>query len=433
MPVDVVIPELGESVTEAILVEWLKADGETVAVDEPIAVLETDKADVELPAPEAGVLSHSRSDGDTIQVGDAIGQIDPDGTPSSGGDDKQEEAKEDTPEPESKKEAKEDKPEAPAPESKTEAEDSEEDALSPAVRRLVTENNLDASEIQGTGRDGRLTKEDVLNHLEARKEPAESKSEPKEAPEPESKAEAKKPAFKPQTTGDGVRREPMSKIRQRIAQHLVAAQQNAAMLTTFNEVDMTGIFELRTKYKERFQEVHGVSLGLMSFFVRASVLALQEFETVNASIDGTDILYHDYVHMGIAVGTPRGLVVPVLKHTEQMSFDQIESEIKRVAASARDGKLGLNDLSGGTFTITNGGVFGSMLSTPILNQPQTGILGMHNIQQRPIALNGEVVIRPMMYLALTYDHRLIDGEASVKFLVRVKQLLEDPARMMLGV
>lgn len=425
MPVDVVIPELGESVTEAILVEWLKADGETVAVDEPIAVLETDKADVELPAPEAGVLSHSRSDGETIQVGEAIGRIDPDGTPSAAGSDAPKAEPEKAPEPEVEK---------PKPaETEPVKADAEEDALSPAVRRLVTENDLDASQITGTGRDGRLTKEDVLAYLDGQKKPAESvpkapppKAEPKAAPAP-------KPAFKPQPTGDGVRREPMSKIRQRIAQHLVTAQQTAAMLTTFNEVDMTGIFDIRTKYKERFQEVHGVSLGLMSFFVRASVLALQEFETVNASIDGTDILYHDFVHMGIAVGTPRGLVVPVLKHTEQMAFEQIESEIKRVATSARDGKLALNDLSGGTFTITNGGVFGSMLSTPILNNPQTGILGMHNIQQRPIALNGEVVIRPMMYLALTYDHRLIDGEASVKFLVRLKQLLEDPARMMLGV
>ena len=409
MPIDVVIPELGESVSEAILVEWLKADGEMVAMDEPIAVLETDKADVELPAPLAGILSHSRSDGDTIQVGEPIGQIDPDGSPSA--------APVEVP---SAPDVKETAPPV--------VEADADDDLSPAVRRLVTENNLDASKIQGSGREGRLTKEDVLNHLDAQKQPA----APQAVPVPVS-APAPKPAFKPQVTGDGVRREPMSKIRQRIAQHLVTAQQHAAMLTTFNEVDMTGIFDLRIKYKERFQEVHGVSLGLMSFFVRASVLALQEFETINASIDGTDILYHDFVHMGIAVGTPRGVVVPVIKHSEQMSLDQIESAIKRVAASAREGKLGLDELSGGTFTITNGGVFGSMLSTPILNQPQTGILGMHNIQQRPVALNGEVVIRPMMYLALTYDHRLIDGESSVKFLVRLKQMLEDPARMMLGV
>lgn len=421
MPVDVQIPELGESITEVILVEWLKGDGEAVEEDEPIAVLETDKADVELPAPQAGVLSHSKSEGDTIAVGDSIAQIDPDGEASSSNkDDSKEEKKEES---ESKEEQSSEAKSEPSSEDTKE----EESDLSPAVRRLVTENNLDASKIEGTGKDGRITKEDVLNHLDAdTKETPKTESKPKAEP-------AAKPPAKPKVEGDGIRREAMSKIRQRIAQHLVSAQQNAAMLTTFNEVDMTGIFDLRTKYKERFQEVHGVSLGLMSFFVRASVLALQEFEAVNASIDGTDILYHDYVHMGIAVGTPRGLVVPVMKNTDQMGLHEIESEIKRVATSAREGKLGLDELSGGTFTITNGGVFGSMLSTPILNQPQTGILGMHNIQQRPIALNGEVVIRPMMYLALTYDHRLIDGETSVKFLVRLKQLLEDPARMMLGV
>ncbi|MDA0710166.1 MAG: 2-oxoglutarate dehydrogenase complex dihydrolipoyllysine-residue succinyltransferase [bacterium] len=408
MPFDVVIPELGESVAEAILVEWLKGDGEAVEMDEPIAVLETDKADVELPAPQAGVLTHSRAGGETILVGEAIGSIDPDGTPSAEGKKSKPEA--------DKTGTSAAKASAPAPD------------LSPAVRRMVEEKHIDPAGIPTTGKGGRLTKEDVVNHLAAPNEPA--KTTPVA---PVTPVALPKPAPKPVASGDGIRREPMSKIRQRIAAHLVAAQQNAAMLTTFNEVDMTGIFDLRTRYKERFQEVHGVSLGLMSFFVRASVLALQEYEMVNASIDGTDILYHDFVHMGIAVGTPRGLVVPVIKHTEQMTLDQIELEIKRVAGAARDGKLAINDLSGGTFTITNGGVFGSMLSTPILNQPQTGILGMHNIQQRPIALNGQVVIRPMMYLALTYDHRLIDGENSVKFLVRVKQMLEDPARMMLGV
>ena len=229
------------------------------------------------------------------------------------------------------------------------------------------------------------------------------------------------------------RREPMSHIRTRIAERLVSAQQTAAMLTTFNEVDMSGIFDLRAKYKEMFADVHGISLGLMSFFVRACVIALQEYPDVNASIDGSDIVYRDYVNMGIAVGTDRGLVVPVLKSAERMSFATIESEIKRVALSAREGKLGLDELSGGTFTITNGGVFGSLLSTPILNPPQTGILGMHAIQNRPIAVGNEVVVRPMMYLALTYDHRLIDGQTSVTFLVRVKDLLEDPARMMLEV
>ena len=408
MPVDVILPELGESVTDAILVEWLKSDGEAVAVDEPLAVIETDKADVELPAPSAGVLHTLKVDGDTIEVGETIATIDEDGKAVS------------------KAEVSE------------EADLSEEpvDAygLSPAVRRLVTENDLDPAAITGTGKDGRLTKEDVLAYLDSEvaevADPpvSETDDEPQEAQKSQKVSETP-----PAVSSDGERREPMSQIRTRIAERLVSAQQTAAMLTTFNEVDMSGIFDLRAKYKERFADVHGISLGLMSFFVRASVIALQEYPDVNASIDGSDIVYRDYVNMGIAVGTDRGLVVPVLKSAERMSFATIESEIKRVALSAREGKLGLDELSGGTFTITNGGVFGSLLSTPILNPPQTGILGMHAIQNRPIAVGDEVVVRPMMYLALTYDHRLIDGQTSVTFLVRVKDLLEDPARMMLEV
>ena len=386
MPVDVILPELGESVTDAILVEWLKSDGEAVAVDEPLAVIETDKADVELPAPSAGVLHTLKADGDTIEVGETIATIDEDGKVVT---------------------------KAPVPE--------EADGLSPAVRRLVTEHDLDPAAITGTGKDGRLTKEDVLAYLDTMADP------------PVSEPEAPAPPPAPVASGDGERREPMSQIRTRIAERLVSAQQTAAMLTTFNEVDMSGIFDLRAKYKEMFADVHGVSLGLMSFFVRACVIALQDYPDVNASIDDSDIVYRDYVNMGIAVGTDRGLVVPVMKSAERMSFATIESEIKRVALSAREGKLGLDELSGGTFTITNGGVFGSLLSTPILNSPQTGILGMHAIQNRPIAVGDEVVVRPMMYLALTYDHRLIDGQTSVTFLVRVKDLLEDPARMMLEV
>ena len=396
MPVDVVLPELGESVADAILVEWLKSDGEAVAVDEPLAVIETDKADVELPAPSAGVLHTLKADGDTIEVGETIATIDEDGKAVSKVEVSE---KVDTP-----------------------VEPVEADGLSPAVRRLVTEHDLDPTEITGTGKDGRLTKGDVLAYLES------AASEP-----PVSEPEAPAPPPAPAVSSDGERREPMSQIRTRIAERLVSAQQTAAMLTTFNEVDMSGIFDLRAKYKEMFADVHGISLGLMSFFVRASVIALQEYPDVNASIDGSDIVYRDYVNMGIAVGTDRGLVVPVLKSAERMSFATIESEIKRVALSAREGKLGLDELSGGTFTITNGGVFGSLLSTPILNPPQTGILGMHAIQNRPIAVGDEVVVRPMMYLALTYDHRLIDGQTSVTFLVRVKDLLEDPARMMLEV
>ena len=394
MPVDVVLPELGESVTSAILVEWLKLDGEAVAVDEPIAVIETDKADVELPAPSSGVLHTLRADGDTIEIGEAIATIAEDGAPTA---------------------SRESRP--PVAEVTAPVVAAPTDALSPAVRRLVTEHNLDPTTITGTGKDGRLTKGDVLAHLDSA------------PPEPELEPAAPPPA--PSAAGE--RREPMSQLRTRIAQRLVSAQQTAAMLTTFNEVDMSGIFELRGKYKESFAEVHGVSLGLMSFFVRACVIALGDFPDVNASIDGADIVYRDYVNMGIAVGTDRGVVVPILKSAERMSFATIESEIKRVALSAREGKLGLNELSGGTFTITNGGVFGSLLSTPILTPPQTGILGMHAIQNRPIAVGDEVVIRPMMYLALTYDHRIIDGQTSVTFLVRVKNLLEDPARMMLEV
>lgn len=392
MPVDVVLPELGESVTSAILVEWLKSDGEAVAVDEPIAVIETDKADVELPAPSSGVLHTLRADGDTIEIGETIATIAEDSAPTA---------------------SRESRP--PVAETTAPVAAAPTDALSPAVRRLVAEHSLDPTTITGTGKDGRLTKEDVLAHLDSA------------PPEPEPEA----PPTAPSVAGE--RREPMSQIRTRIAQRLVSAQQTAAMLTTFNEVDMSGIFELRGKYKEPFAEVHGVSLGLMSFFVRACVIALGDFPDVNASIDGADIVYRDYVNMGIAVGTDRGVVVPVLKSAERMSFATIESEIKRVALSAREGKLGLNELSGGTFTITNGGVFGSLLSTPILTPPQTGILGMHAIQNRPIAVGDEVVIRPMMYLALTYDHRIIDGQTSVTFLVRVKNLLEDPARMMLEV
>ena len=392
MPVDVVLPELGESVTDAILVEWLKSDGETVTVDEPLAVIETDKADVELPAPSAGVLHTLKADGETIEVGETIATIDEDGKVVS----------------KAKVSEKVDTP-------------VEADGLSPAVRRLVTEHDLDPAAITGTGKGERLTKGDVLAYLDSVEDP------------PVSEPEAPAPPPAPAPSSDGERREPMSQIRTRIAERLVSAQQTAAMLTTFNEVDMSGIFDLRAKYKEMFADVHGISLGLMSFFVRACVIALQEYPDVNASIDGSDIVYRDYVNMGIAVGTDRGLVVPVLKSAERLSFATVESEIKRVALSAREGKLGLDELSGGTFTITNGGVFGSLLSTPILNPPQTGILGMHAIQNRPIAVRDEVVVRPMMYLALTYDHRLIDGQTSVTFLVRVKDLLEDPARMMLEV
>jgi 2-oxoglutarate dehydrogenase E2 component (dihydrolipoamide succinyltransferase) len=404
MAVNVDIPELGESVTEAILVEWLKQDGDYVQLDEPVCLIETDKADAELPAPAAGALKWLKQDGDTIKVGETVAEIDTEAEAEQGGGGVGEQGKG-----EAKAES-------------SEAGEQDGEGLSPAVRRLVTENKLDAGAIRGTGKDGRLTKEDVLAHMSS------SSPEPSAA---EQVTEPKSPVVK-QAAG-GERRESMTRIRKRIAETLITAQHTAAMLTTFNEVDMTGIFELRKRYKESFTEKHGVSLGLMSFFVRAAVLALQDYEAVNASIDGDELVFHDFVHMGIAVSTERGLVVPVLKNADQMSFSEIESEIKRIAFAARDGKLGINDLSGGTFSITNGGVFGSMLSTPILNPPQSGILGMHAIKDRPMAVNGEVLIRPVMYLALTYDHRIVDGHDSVTFLVRMKELLEDPARMMLEI
>ena len=422
MSVQVEIPSMGESVSEVILLEWLKDDGERVEQDEPLCVLETDKANVELPSPASGALKHLQSPDATLTIGAVVAEID-------------ETAQAAAPAPASKPE-----PAAPKP----------EPALSPAVRRLVEEHELDPTAIEGTGKDGRLTKKDVLAHLETLSapepapepiqppsvpEPAQPPPIPKPAPSPEPESTPPEPTQPPPASADSdlTRREPMSRLRQRIAEHLVAAQHNAAMLTTFNEIDMSGVMQLRAKYKERFAQVHGTSLGLMSFFSRAAVLALGEFPAINAQIDGSHIVYHDFVNLGIAVSTERGLVVPVMHRADQMSIAQLESNIKRLALSARDNKLAMDELSGGTFTITNGGVFGSLLSTPILNAPQSGILGMHAIQERPVAVESQVVIRPMMYVALSYDHRLVDGQQSVSFLVRLKELLEDPARLLLEV
>ena len=411
MAVDVEIPEMGESVSEVVLLEWIKAAGEYVERDEPICILETDKANVDLPAPAAGILHPLKEVDAALEVGDKIAQIDESGSREEAPPVVSEESGE----------------VAPAP-----AEEVAPGDLSPAVRRLVEEHGLDASLLAGTGRDGRLTKEDVLAHLEKAGDGVRQEAEETPAPAPVQPRSAPAPAVVG-ATGEGVRREPMSKIRQRIAERLVAAQHNAAMLTTFNEIDLSAVMALRARHKERFAEVHGVALGLMSFFARAAALALQAFEAINASIEGKDIVYHDYVNLGIAVSAKRGLVVPVLRGAENMTLAQLEREIKRLAQAARDNKLGLDELSGGTFTITNGGVFGSLLSTPILNPPQSGILGMHAIKERPVAVDGQVEIRPMMYLALSYDHRLVDGEQSVSFLVRIKDLLEDPTRLMLEI
>ena len=444
MPFEVDIPQLGESVNEVTVLEWLCADGDYVDKDEPICVLETDKANVDLPAPTSGVLRQLRKVDDILSVGDVLAQIEEGERPADSGNGAG---------------AEEAVPEAAGDARDEEAADDGDAAaaadlseLSPAVRRLVEENDLDPTQIQGTGRGGRLIKQDILALLmererDARDAAAAPAPEPAAAVTPESAAPvvarstpqpapraeaAAKPAPVAPTEG-GVRREPMSRMRKRIAQRLTEAQRTAAMLTTFNEVDMVEVMALRKRHKERFQEKHGVSLGLMSFFSRATIVALRDMPAVNASLEDDDIVYHDYVNLGIAVSSERGVMVPIVRNAHSLTMAGIEAEIKRLARAARDSKLTLDELSGGTFTITNGGVFGSMMSTPILTPPQTGILGMHAIKDRPIAVDGQVVIRPIMYLALTYDHRVVDGEQSVKFLVRIKDLLEDPARLMLEV
>ena len=407
MPTNIEVPSLGESITEAVLLRWLKNDGDYVNADEPLVELETDKANVDIPAKAAGVLRQAKKAGDTVKVGEAIARIDeaPAGAP---------------------------KPAASAPKSAevpakatvaASAQTQTNEDLRPSVRRLVEENKLDASTIPGSGPGGRIIKEDVLKTLE--KPAGGNGASAPAAPPAAAKAPAAQKAATPPPpmpaarpigdTGEGefdakgIKRVAMTKIRKRIAERLVSAQQNAAILTTFNEVDMSGIMALRAKYKDRFQEVYGVGLGFMSFFARAVVSALREFPRVNGSIEGDEIVYHNYVNLGIAVSTERGLTVPVLQHVESMSFAKIETEIKRLATAARDGKLALQELSGATFTITNGGVFGSLLSTPIISPPESGILGMHAIKDRPVAVSGKVEIRPMMYIALSYDHRLVDG------------------------
>jgi 2-oxoglutarate dehydrogenase E2 component (dihydrolipoamide succinyltransferase) len=428
MAINVDIPGMGDSVREAVLLKWHKSDGDQVTKDELLCELETDKANVDLPSPAAGVLRRVKDAGATVQVGETVGRIDD----AAGAASKASAPAAVTPAAGSAAPAK-----APAPVAGTEE-------LSPSVRRLVEENKLDPAKIPATGPGGRLTKEDVLKYLEAAA-PAEEETPPVVAPPVTKSPVSKKsesavvPATPPPPSptlgfdADGTRRTPMSKMRLSIARRLVEAQHTAAILTTFNEVDLSEIMAIRSRYKDRFQEVHGIGLGFMSFFARAVVLGLTEFPRINAFIEGSDVVYHNYVHLGIAVSTDRGLSVPILRDVQKMGFARIENEIKRLAGAARDGKLGLNEMSGGTFTVTNGGIFGSLLSTPILTPPQSGILGMHTIQKRPVAVGDKIEIRPMMYIALSYDHRLVDGRESVSFLVRLKQLLEDPSRLMLEI
>ncbi len=409
MSVEIRVPTLGESVTEATVAKWFKAPGDAVAADETLLELETDKVTMEVPAPAAGRLAEILvAEDENVEVGAILGLIDEGAAGEAAAP-----AAETEPEPEPE-------PAAPAAEM----------PLSPAVRKLIDENDLDATAIAGTGKDGRLTKGDVLKALEGAAAAA-----PASVPVPEA-APAAKPApapSGPRPDADREERVRMTRLRQRVAERLKEAQNTAALLTTFNEVDMSAAMALRKTYRDAFEKKHGVRLGYMSFFVTAAIVGLKEIPAVNAEIDGTDMVYKNYYNIGVAVGSPRGLVVPVLRDADRMSFAQVEKSIHQLAVKARDGKLALEDLIGGTFTISNGGVYGSLLSTPILNPPQSAILGMHKIQQRPMVVDGNIEARPMMYLALSYDHRMIDGREAVTFLVRVKECIEDPERLLLDV
>jgi 2-oxoglutarate dehydrogenase E2 component (dihydrolipoamide succinyltransferase) len=429
MAVDIKVPPAGESVTEATVGRWLKPNGAAVRANEPVCELETDKATGEVMAPASGTLVITVPEGQKVAIGAVLGRVEA-GAPAPAKGARDGAA---PPAPPKQDEAPRPAPAGPA------APPAAEVPLSPSARRLVADKGIDPRDLTGTGRGGRITKEDVLGHLAARQAPpqAEERPAPRDATAAALLPPAPPPEARPQPAvappKDREVRQRMSPIRQRIAERLLAAQQNAAILTTFNEADLSGVMALRAKYKESFQKKHGVGLGFMSFFVKAAVEALRAFPAVNARIDGGDIVYHNYYDIGVAVSTERGLMVPVLRGADSLSFAGIEKGIAELAQKARDGKVGVADLQGGTFTITNGGVFGSLLSTPILNPPQSGILGMHAIQKRPVAVDDQVVIRPMMYLAFSYDHRLIDGREAVSFLVRVKECVEAPERLMLEI
>jgi len=485
--VEVKVPVLAESIPDATLLEWKKKPGEKVDRDELLIEVETDKVVLEVVAPESGVLEEIvKGDGETVHSDEVIARISEGaGAPAEEKEEKEgDEAKaaeEETARAEEKagekadgekaagekaagekaagekaeRKAEEKADKGREPEEGEQAAEPAEEKLSPAVRKLVAEHDLDPARIEGTGPGGRITKEDVLAHLdkgeaeqaeraqapeaeEEEKEKEREREKEKEKPAPPAEAKAARPAAAeaPAEAAEGERREwrePMSRLRQRIAERLVEAQRTAAILTTFNEIDMQPVMALRKRYRDRFEKAHGVRLGFMSFFTKASVAALKRFPAVNAYIEGAEVVYHDYHDIGIAVGSPRGLVVPILRDAERLSFAEIEQRINDFGERAKKGTLGVDELTGGTFTITNGGVFGSLLSTPILNPPQTAILGMHKIEDRAVVEDGQVVVRPMMYVALSYDHRLIDGREAVQFLVTIKEALEDPTRMLLEI
>jgi 2-oxoglutarate dehydrogenase E2 component (dihydrolipoamide succinyltransferase) len=421
MKVDVKVPAVGESITEATIAEWLKKDGEQVKKNDVLLSLETDKATVEVVAEQSGKLSTSAKAGAVVKIGSTVGSIDTDAVGSTAAEGSTVGATTTAATSTAVGNA------AAAAQS---AKPGANETLSPAVRRVVEERGLDPSKIQGTGKDGRITKFDAESAGSVAASPAlQAPAAKATVPAAELKA--------PVRTGTGAtgesRRVPMTTIRKKIAQRLVEAQHNAAILTTFNEIDMSAVMAAREKYKDKFKEAHGVGLGFMGFFVKACIHALKQVPEVNAFIDGEDMIYHDYYNVGVAVGTEKGLIVPVIKNAEQLSLAGIEMEIRNFAAKARDGKISPNDLSGGTFTISNGGTYGSLMSTPILNPPQSGILGMHKIEDRPVVVNKEIVIRPMMYVALSYDHRIVDGKGAVTFLVKVKEAIEDPARILLEI
>jgi 2-oxoglutarate dehydrogenase E2 component (dihydrolipoamide succinyltransferase) len=409
------VPTLGESVTEATIGKWFKKPGEAVAVDEPLVELETDKVTIEVPAPAAGVLSEiAAKDGDTVAVGAILGQIKEGAGAAAAPAAKAEAPKAPPPKPATPAAS------APAPAAKAPPADA---PLAPSVRRLSAESGVDAATVPGSGKDGRVTKGDMLAAIER----AAAQPVPVAAPAASVQVRA------PSSADDAAREERvrMTRLRATIARRLKDAQNTAAMLTTFNEVDMGHVMALRSQYRDLFEKKHGVKLGFMGFFVRACVQALKEIPAVNAEIDGNDIIYKNYYHIGIAVGTERGLVVPVVRDCDQKSLAEIEKTIAEFGRRARDGALTIDEMQGGTFTITNGGIYGSLMSTPILNAPQSGILGMHKIQDRPMVVGGKIEARPMMYLALSYDHRIVDGREAVTFLVRVKESLEEPARLVL--
>ena len=413
MSVDIKVPSLGESVTEATIARWYKSIGDSVSIDEPLLELETDKVTLEVPAPVSGQLTDIKvKDGDTVEVGAILGAI-AEGAVAS----------EKAPDPQPTIETIKEEPivEKPKAEEVKEVETIKEPAsvsneLSPAVRKIVAENNIDINKINPSGKNGRITKGDALSSISSKSTETVSSSKPKAT-----------------NSNQTTERVTMSRLRKTIAKRLKDAQNTAAILTTFNEVDMTELIKVRNEYKEFFEKKHGVKLGFMSFFVKACITALKEIPEVNAEIEGDDVIYKNYYNIGVAVGTDQGLVVPVIKNADELIVADIEKEIASLGKKARDGKLSISDMQDGTFTISNGGVYGSLMSTPILNPPQSGVLGMHKIQERPIAIDGEIAIRPMMYLALSYDHRLIDGKAAVTFLVRVKESLEDPRRILLSV